>query len=110
MLTAGRLFSIVLLLAMLSATAIAASDQMIRPGTPEGTQALARLRQAEVADRMNYQAYLGSRENTAAMYYLAKHRHIVADIAQLQSGEPISKEDLETHLDTSGAWRYGTTF
>jgi hypothetical protein len=44
------------------------------------------------------------------MYYLAKHRHVVEDLKLLQSGEPISSEELEHDLDTSDAWRYGSTF
>jgi len=59
---------------------------------------------------MNYQSYLGSRDNDVAMYYLSKHRHVVEDMKLLQSGEPISAEELKHDLDTSEAWRYGATF
>jgi hypothetical protein len=105
-----RVIISLLLLAMLSTTAVAEHNDMIRPDTPQGRQALARLREAELVDRMNYQSYLGSRENEVAMYYLVKHRHVVEAIKLLESGEPVSKEDLNAALDTSEAWRYGSTF
>jgi hypothetical protein len=105
-----RLIASALFIAMLSTAASATASGMIELGTPQGAQALVQLQQAEDVDRMNYQSYLGSRENEVAMYYLSKHRHVVEDIKQLQSGEPISSEELEHDLDTSEAWRYGSTF
>ena len=110
MATARRVITSLLLMAMLSTPAFAARSDMIRPDTPQGAQAMARLRDAEDVDRMNYQSYLGSRENEVAMYYLAKRRHVLEAIKKLQSGEPISVEKLNSALDTSEAWRYGATF
>lgn len=107
---AGRMITSLLFVAMLSSSAVAAGSAIVKPDTPQGTQALARLQQAEVVDRMNYEAYLGSRENEVAMFYLAKRRHVLEAIKQLQSGEPVSTEEIDSALDTSDAWRYGSTF
>ena len=110
MATISRVFITAILIAMLPAIVVAAQNDLVRPDTAQGAQMLARLQQAELVDRMNYESYLGSRENEVAMYYLSKHRHVVEAIRQLQSGEPVSSEEISRALDDSEAWRYGATF
>jgi len=110
MATARRMITSALIIAMLSTSAVATEDAMVTPGTPRAAPVLTRLREAELVDQMNYESYLGSRENDVAMYYYSKRRHVVAAIRKLESGEPVSPEEIKDALDTSEAWRYGATF
>jgi hypothetical protein len=105
-----QVLTTVFLVAMLPIAASASPNGLIMPGTPQAAQVMAQLKEAEDVDRMNYQSYLGSRENEVSMYYLVKHRHVVELMKNLQSGEPVSPEDVKSALDTSEAWRYGATF
>jgi hypothetical protein len=105
-----QILAAALLVAMPPITAFALDKDLIMPGTPQAAHVIAQLKEAEDVDRMNYQSYLGSRENEVSMYYLAKHRHVVELMKDLQSGEPVSPNDVKSALDTSEAWRYGATF
>ena len=105
-----QILSPVFLVAMLPSAVFVSNKGLIMPGTPQAAQVMVQLREAEDVDRMNYQSYLGSRENEVSMYYLVKHRHVVELMKSLQSGEPVSPEDVKSALDTNEAWRYGATF
>jgi hypothetical protein len=108
--TGGRSCFLGLVAILLAGSAAAAEPGMIMPDTPQAARVLARLQEADRIDHAQYQVFLGSRDNDVAMYYLSKRRHVLEAIKQLQSGEPVSEDDINRALDASEAWRYGSTF
>ncbi len=91
-----------------AAPAFSASDapSVVKSGTPEAQRAMAQLKEARYADKMNAQSYT-SEDNAAGMYYVHKQQQIDEILKRLQKGETVPVDDVKRALDNSHAVRYG---
>lgn len=79
---------------------------MIAPNTPQAAEVLNKLRQAEYLDKMNAQSYTSIHSEEGQFYY-RKARQITEIINRLQSGQSVSRDDVDWSLDNSEASIYG---
>ncbi|HEY6418462.1 MAG TPA: hypothetical protein VIX59_05605 [Candidatus Binataceae bacterium] len=75
---------------------------MIVPNTPEATEVLNKLNQAEYTDHMNAQSYTVD-DSEKGQFYYQKLIQIRLAIKRLQSGQSVSRGDIDWALDNSTA-------
>jgi len=99
---------VVLLLMSLTATAAFGQDSgMIQPGTPEAAKVTAALKHRERHDRDQAQSYMGGDESDRGAFYLRKADEIKGLLAELEQGQPISRDDVRHAMSNKKAVRYG---
>jgi hypothetical protein len=91
----------------IAAQSLAGSDTvgMIVPNTREAAEVLDALRKAEHIDKMDAEGY-SSIDVDKGMFYYLKARQIDAMIKRLQSGQSVSRDDVDWVLDNGNVSRF----
>lgn len=96
-----------LLLLITAATSYAGDDSgMIKPGTPQATQATTELDAAAKMDRLNAHSYYGGEDGEAAIFYFGKAKEAESLASQLRGNHSVLSSDIQRALDNSKAIRY----
>jgi hypothetical protein len=95
------------LMTLCTGLALAGSETrtMIAPDTKEAAEVLDQLRSAERLDRLNAQGYSSIDVDRGTFYYF-KARQADEIIRRLQSGQSVSRDDVNWALDNSQLSRY----